>query len=107
MKINSNRMDCTLTCRSFMCSKRMLKVIRDRESKSFICRMDDYECLGYSCSYAECRDRLLSDDGRCLKPVQKEQKRLKVKNLTFEQHNGVSQQNLDDRIQKKISRKLK
>ncbi len=107
MKVDSDRKDCILTCRSFMCSKRMLKIKRDGESKSFICRLDGYECLGYSCSYAECRDRLLSDDGRCLKPVQKDQKHLRVKNLAFEQHNNKFQQNLDDRIQKKISRKLK
>lgn len=107
MKVDSNRKECILTCRSFMCSKRMLKIIRDGESKSFICRLDEYECLGYSCSYAECRDRLLSDDGRCLKPVQKEQKRPKARNLTFEQHTNKLRQNLDDRLQKKISRKLK
>ncbi|MCK4844477.1 MAG: hypothetical protein KAS95_02275 [Candidatus Heimdallarchaeota archaeon] len=85
----------------------MLKIIRDGESKSLICKLDDFECLGYSCSYAECRDRLLSDDGKCLKPVQKKQKRPKVKNLTFRQHDNQFQQNLDDRLQKKISRKLK
>ena len=60
-----------------------------------------------SCSYAECRDRLLSDDGKCLKTVQKEQKRLKIKNLAFGGHTNQFQQNLDDRLQKKISRKLK
>ena len=107
MKVNSNRKDCILTCRSFMCSKRTLKIVRDGESKSFICSLDEYECLGDSCSYAACRDRLLSDDGRCLKPVQKEQKRPKAKRLTFEQQNNRFQQNLDDRLQKKISRKLK
>ena len=107
MKVNSNRKECLITCRSFMCSKRMLKIIRDGESKSLICKLDDFECLGYSCSYAECRDRLLSDDGKCLKPVQKKQKRPKVKNLTFRQHDNQFQQNLDDRLQKKISRKLK
>jgi len=70
--------------------------------------MDDGECLGYMCNYAECRERKLSDTGMCLRPIKVEQKvpnkQIAAQLSHFEY---MSTNDLDDKFKKKLSRKFK
>ena len=100
---------CKLTCRSFVCSKRMLQIVRNNGKKSFICKMDDSECLGYMCNYAECRERKLNDAGNCLKPVKVQQKAQQTRRSTPIQYkyDYMTPNDLDEKFRKKLSRKRK
>ena len=101
--------ECKLTCRSFYCSKKMLRVIKNNGKKSFLCQMDDGECLGYMCNYAECRERKMTDKGMCLRPLKPQQKGTppqdkKVQRSEYDDYMTPNQ--LDDKLRKKISKKL-
>ncbi|MFW9852992.1 MAG: hypothetical protein ACFFDS_08615 [Candidatus Thorarchaeota archaeon] len=99
---------CKLTCHSFVCSKRMLQIIKDNGKKIFLCKMDDGECLGYMCNYAECRERKLSDSGLCLRPVKVQQKTPNKQVAAQLSHfEYMSTNDLDDKFKKKLSRKFK
>ena len=99
---------CKLTCRSFLCSKRMLKIVNNNGKKSFLCKMDDVECLGYMCSYAECRERKLNDTGNCLRPVKtQQQSKMKGSKQPAYQSNYMTPSDLDEKFRKKLTRKYK
>ncbi|MHA1667081.1 MAG: hypothetical protein ACTSUR_00380 [Candidatus Heimdallarchaeaceae archaeon] len=100
---------CRLTCRSFSCSKRMLKVINNNGKKSFICKMDDSECLGYMCNYAECRERKMSDSGKCLRPVKIERTNTKKAKSydRYAKYEYLTPNDLDDKFRKKLAKKFK
>ncbi|MHA2358313.1 MAG: hypothetical protein ACXABK_06060 [Candidatus Heimdallarchaeaceae archaeon] len=85
----------------------MLKIVRENENKSFFCKMDDAECLGYMCNYAECRERKLSDTGMCLRPrkVQQTQTARKRAQNLYSKYDYMSPNDLDIKFQKKLSRK--
>jgi hypothetical protein len=86
----------------------MLKIVSNNENKSFFCKMDDAECLGYMCNYAECRERKLSDSGMCMRPKKVPQSaqtdRKRQKNL-YSQFDYMTPSDLDVKLQKKLSRK--
>ncbi len=70
--------------------------------------MDDGECLGYMCNYAECRERKLNDTGMCLRPIKVQQKALnKQVAAQLSQFEYMSTNELDDKFKKKLSRKFK
>ena len=99
---------CKLTCKSFSCSKRMLRIKRDNGNKSFICGLDDSECFGYMCSYADCRERKLGDLGECLRPIKPVQRpRSKNPKGQFPSYVNPTRNNLDDKFRKKLNRKSK
>ncbi|MHA1686030.1 MAG: hypothetical protein ACTSYD_06415 [Candidatus Heimdallarchaeaceae archaeon] len=101
--------ECKVTCRYFRCSKRALKIVRKNGKKTFICTMDNDECMGYACNYAECAIRKLADDGRCLKPSEKKTVPVKVKRPRdrYAKYDYMTANDLDDRLVKKLNRKLR
>lgn len=107
MSSNSRNQECTLTCRSFLCSKKMLRIVTKGNIKNFFCKMDeDTECFGYMCNYAECRERKMNDSGLCLRPVkiQPQNIPLKQKQDLLSQFDYVNPNDLDDKIRKKLSK---
>ncbi|NPD87795.1 MAG: hypothetical protein HGN29_03680 [Asgard group archaeon] len=99
---------CQLTCQAFVCSKRMLQIVNKNGKKSFFCKLDDAECLGYMCNYAECRERKLNDSGNCLRPIKtQQQSQVKQVKLIPYQLDYMTPNDLDEKFRKKISRKLK
>ena len=87
----------------------MLRIQKSGNRKTFICGMDQSECLGYMCNYAECRERKLSDIGECLrpkKPVQTTQGKKKVTN-PYADYNYMTPNDLDDKFRKKLTKKFK
>ncbi|MCK4896267.1 MAG: hypothetical protein KAS47_05620 [Candidatus Heimdallarchaeota archaeon] len=108
MTTSSDDRMCKLTCKSFSCGKRMLRVKRNSGSKSFICGLDDSECLGYMCSYAECRERKLRDSGECLRPVKPVQRtQSKKPKGQFPSYVNPTHTNVDEKFRKKLDRKSK
>ena len=108
MTTKSDERMCKLTCRSFSCSKRMLRIVNKNGKKSFFCKMDDSECLGYMCNYAECRERKLNDAGNCLRPVKTQQRPQTKSSKQFSyQADYMTPNDLDEKFRKKLSRKLK
>ncbi len=108
MTTKSDERMCKLTCRSFYCSKRMLRIVNKNGKKSFFCKMDDSECLSYMCNYAECRERKLNDAGNCLRPVKTQPKPHVKKTQQFSyQADYMTPNDLDEKFRKKLSRKLK
>lgn len=106
MSSNSRNRECTLTCRSFFCSKKMLRIVKKNEQKTFFCAMDDdSECLGYMCNYAECRERKMGDSGLCLKPMKTQPQ--KPKRDQYSKYDYVNQKDLDDKLRKKLSKNYK
>ncbi|MHA1202799.1 MAG: hypothetical protein ACTSQ4_09785 [Candidatus Heimdallarchaeaceae archaeon] len=108
MTIKSEARMCKLTCKSFSCSKRMLRIEQNKGNKSFICRLDGSECLGYMCSYANCRERKLGDSGECLRPVKTEQRPLsKNPKGQFPSYVYRTNTNIDQKFRKKLNRRSK
>ena len=108
MKTSSDDRMCKLTCKSFSCGKRMLRIKQNKGNKSFICGLDDSECLGYMCSYAECKERKLSDSGKCLRPVKTVQRpQSKKPKGQFPSYVYPTRTNVDEKFRKKINRKSK
>ena len=110
MSTNSDDNMCKLTCRSFYCSKKMLRIQKSGDKKQFICGMDQSECLGFMCNYAECRERKLSDSGECLrprKPAQPQQQAKKKPINPYDDYNYITPNDLDDKFRKKLTKKLK
>jgi len=110
MSSSSRNRECTLSCRSFFCSKKMLKIVDKNGVKSFLCKMDDdAECFGYMCNYAECRERKMNDSGLCLRPV-KIQPQVQHQKLAKEQlskFDYITPQDLDDKLRKKLAKNYK
>ncbi len=108
MTASSNDQECKLTCKSFFCSKRMLRIVNNNGKKSFNCTMDDVECLGSMCIYAECRERKMGDNGQCLRPIKSLQKaNPKFKNkVQYNQYDYMTPNQLDDKLRKKLTKKL-
>ena len=106
MTIKSNDRMCKLTCRSFSCSKRNLRIKKDSKGKkTFICAIDNSECLGYMCNYAECRERKLNDHGNCLRPIKKpQQTQAKQKQIKY-QDDYLTPYDLDDKFRKKLTKR--
>lgn len=70
--------------------------------------MDDVECLGYMCSYAECKERKLNDYGNCLKPIKTQQQSQEKRLIkTSYQSNYMTPNDLDEKFRKKLTRKFK
>ncbi len=108
MTTSSDDRMCKLTCKSFSCSKRMLRIKRDNNNKSFICGLDNSECLSYMCSYAECREGKLSDSGKCLRPIKPVQRsRPKKPKGQFPSYIYPTRTNIDEKFRKKLDRKSK
>ncbi|MHA1868657.1 MAG: hypothetical protein ACTSVB_09790 [Candidatus Heimdallarchaeaceae archaeon] len=98
--------ECTLYCRSFRCTNRALKVERlGNGSKKFICTMEGDECIGYFCKYASCAEKMLADDGRCLRPDKKVTSKPK-KPIKIDKYDVFDTNSLDDRLYKKLRRKM-
>ncbi|MBY9001269.1 MAG: hypothetical protein KGD64_10165 [Candidatus Heimdallarchaeota archaeon] len=109
MTASSDDRMCKLTCKSFSCGKRMLRIKQINGNKTFICTLDDVECLGHMCSYADCAERKLSDSGVCLRPlnpVQQPQTKRKLKGQ-FPSYINLTHNDLDDKFRKKLNRKIK
>lgn len=108
MTASSNDRECKLTCRSFYCSKKMLQIVMNNNRKVFKCMMDDGECLGYMCNYAECRERKMSDAGQCLKPMAPAQKTKPPveKKTQYSKYDYMTPNELDDKLRKKINKKI-
>ena len=70
--------------------------------------MDDGECLGYMCNYAECRERKMSDSGMCLRPAKPQQKPKipQEKRNQYSQYDYLTPNELDDKLRKKIAKKF-
>lgn len=110
MTSKSDERMCKLTCKSFFCSKRMLRINNKNGKKTFLCTMDNIECLGYMCNYAECRERKMTDSGQCLRPVISAQKPHPKKQTTVmysKYDDYMTPDDLDEKIKKKLSRSLK
>jgi hypothetical protein len=110
MSSSSKDRECSLTCRSFFCSKKHLKIVNKGGNKMFLCKMDDdNECFGYMCNYAECRERKMSDSGLCLRPMKTQQKvqQQKPKRDQYSKYDYVTPRDLDDKLRKKLSKDLK
>ena len=107
MTASSIDRECKLTCRSFYCSKKMLRIVQKNGEKKFLCQMDDGECLGYMCNYAECRERKMSDNGMCLRPIKPPQKSKPTpqKKDQYSQYDYITPNELDDKLRKKLSKK--
>ncbi len=106
MTTSSEERMCKLTCKSFSCGKRMLRIKQISGKKSFVCGLDNSECLGYMCSYAECRERKLSDSGECLRPVKHVQRpQSKKPKGQFPSYVYPSHDNVDQKFRKKLNRK--
>ncbi len=107
MTINTNDRMCKLTCRSFSCSKRHFRIKKDSNGKkSFFCSIDNIECLGYMCNYAECRERKLNDRGDCLRPLKKpQQAQGKQKIQVKYQTDYLTPYDLDDKFRKKLTKR--
>jgi len=108
MTANTTDRECKLTCRSFYCSKRMLKIVNKNGKKVFLCQMDSGECLGYMCNYAECRERKMSDTGQCLRPVKPQQKEIPTqqKKVQYSDYDYMTPNELDAKLRKKIAKKF-
>ena len=109
MTASSTDRECKLTCRSFYCSKKMLRINKaPNGKKTFLCDMDDGECLGYMCNYAECRERKMSDSGQCLRPMKPPQKAKPPQNKKdlYSQYDYMTPNELDDKLRKKIAKKF-
>lgn len=108
MTTSSDDKMCKLTCKSFSCSKRMLRIERDNGDKAFLCGLDDSECLGYMCNYAMCKERKLSDSGECLKPLKpiQTQQNKKPKGQ-FPSYIFMTPDDVDEKFRKKLNRKMK
>ncbi len=107
MTPSATNRECQLTCRSFFCSKKMLRIVTNNGQKVFICTMDDGECLGYMCNFAECRDRKMSDSGKCLKPQQTQQSKSQPqKRVPYAEYDYMTPNELDDKLRKKIAKKF-
>jgi hypothetical protein len=85
----------------------MLQIEKNNGKKSFFCKMDDIECLGYMCNYAVCRERKLNDAGNCLRPIKTQKPVQQVKFDTKYQNDYMTPNDLDEKFRKKLSRKLK
>ncbi|MHA1303678.1 MAG: hypothetical protein ACTSQE_15365 [Candidatus Heimdallarchaeaceae archaeon] len=98
--------ECTIYCRSFRCTNRALKIIRDGSGKKkFLCKMEDDECIGYFCKYASCIEKKLADDGRCLKPDRRQPvKKPQIQRIDKYAYYDTS--NIDDKLYKKLRRKM-
>ncbi len=97
---------CKLTCKSFSCSKRMLRIKQKNGNKSFICGLDDSECLGYMCMYATCREGKLSDSGKCRRPVKHVQRpQSKKPKGQFPSYVYPTRTDVDEKFRKKLDRK--
>lgn len=110
MSSSSRNKECTLTCRSFFCSKKLLRIVRKNGEKTFLCAMDDdSECFGYMCSHAECRERKMNDSGLCFKPMKAQQQShpQKSKRNQYSEFDYVSPNDLDDKLRKKLSKNYK
>ena len=108
MTTRSEERMCKLTCKSFSCSKRMLRIKQKNGIKSFICGLDDSECLGYMCMHAECRERKLSDSGECLRPVKPIQRpQSKKPKGQFPSYVYTTRTDVDEKFRKKLNRKSK
>ena len=110
MSSSSNNRECTLTCRSFFCSKQMLKIVKKGNAKTFLCKMDDdTECFGYMCNYAECKERKMNDSGLCLRPMKTQQQNQlqKQKKVQLPDFDYVSPNDLDDKLRKKLAKNFK
>ncbi len=109
MKSTSNNPECTTTCLSFRCSKRMLKIIKKGSEKQYYCTMDDFDCIGSMCRYATCNEKKLSDNGKCLKqtPAVLKAKQTKAPSVSPYEYSENTNTNLNDRLQKKLHRKVK
>lgn len=108
MTASSSDRECKLTCRSFYCSKQMLKIVKNNNKKTFLCLMDEGECLGYMCNYAECRERKMSDSGQCLlpfKPPQKTKPQPEKRNK-YSEYDYLTPNELDDKLRKKLAKKF-
>ena len=106
MKNHQNDNLCSLYCKSFKCNKRALKVIKKEDGrKTFLCKLEEDECIGYMCNYAECFERKMADDGRCLKP-KITQSKSKPQSIKFDDYNNFSTNDLDEKVLKKLNKKL-
>jgi hypothetical protein len=86
----------------------MLRIVNKNGKKSFFCKMDDAECLGYMCNYAECRERKLNDAGNCLRPIKTQQKpQVKRPIVAKYQADYMTPNDLDEKFRKKLTRKYK
>jgi len=71
--------------------------------------MDNSECIGHMCNYAECRERKLNDHGNCLRPIKKpsqNQQGRQQKSVRY-QDNYMTPYDLDDKFRKKLTKKFK
>lgn len=110
MSSSSIDRECTLTCRSFFCSNKMLRIVKKNGQKNFFCAMDDdSECLRYMCRYAECRERKMGDSGLCLKPMKTQHRNhlQKPKQNQYSKYDYVAPKDLDDKLRKKLSKNYK
>lgn len=101
--------ECKITCKFFRCSKRALRIVKENDRKKILCTIDNDTCLGYMCNYAECSIRKLADDGRCLKPAEKKPVVVKSKQSKsrYSKYDYMTTNDLDDRLVKKLNRKLR
>jgi len=108
MTTSSDDRMCKFTCKYFSCGKRMLRIKRDNGNKSFICGLDNSECLSYMCSYAVCREGKLSDSGKCLRPIKPVQRPQHNKPKgQFPSYIYPTRTDIDEKFRKKLNRKLK
>ncbi|MCG3216902.1 MAG: hypothetical protein KAS63_09285 [Candidatus Heimdallarchaeota archaeon] len=110
MTIDSDDRMCKLTCRSFFCSKKMLRIVKKGNEKTLLCAVDNSECLSYMCVDAECRERKLGDTGTCLRPrkaPQQHQRQRRPQQAQYSKYEYVTPKDLDDKVRKKLTRKYK
>jgi len=108
MTTRSNRRECSVSCRSFKCSRKALLIKRIKGQKQFICKLDGGECIGYMCNFAECAERKLADDGTCLKVFKpKIAPKNKPKRTIYDKYDYMTTNDLDDKLLKKLNKKIR
>ena len=108
MTTEGNKRECTVSCRSFRCSRKALLIKRKNGQKQYICKLDGGECIGYMCNFAACAERKLADDGTCLKVIKSNIKtRTKQKHSIYDKYEYMTANDLDDKLLKKLNRRIR
>jgi hypothetical protein len=65
--MQSELQDCTPFCEKFRCERKpsALKIIKRRGQKAAWCTWVDDECDGAWCQFGFCKDRRMTDTGKC------------------------------------------
>ncbi|TFG09305.1 hypothetical protein EU538_05530 [Candidatus Thorarchaeota archaeon] len=65
--MSENLPDCTPACENFRCERRpsALKVVRRQGKRVYWCTWVDEECDGPWCQYSVCKERKMTDTGKC------------------------------------------